>query len=169
MFSFLGERSALPASFSIPRPVAHDGVRYSGTHAGFLGSLHDPVELGQVYNHVEVGPRLNAAASTIPLALPDDVSVARLQARLVYIDEYNYVLGDIRADRLPALEGDDTLWRLGFKQKLSTNESKAKTMQKDIGRLWKKIIEEHPNTPWALLAQRESLYAMGLEWRASRD
>jgi len=81
MFSQLGERSLLPASFTIPRAVAHDGVRYSGTHAGFLGSLHDPVELGQVYNHVEVGPRPNAAASSIPLALPDDVSMSRLQSR----------------------------------------------------------------------------------------
>lgn len=81
MFSYLGEKSALPASFAIPRPVAHDGVRYSGTHAGFLGSRHDPVELGQVYNHVEVGPRVNAAASVIPLDLPQDVTMARLQAR----------------------------------------------------------------------------------------
>jgi hypothetical protein len=54
-------------------------VYYAGTHSGFLGSLHDPVELGQVYNHVQVGPRSDAP--TIPLALPDDVSMARLQAR----------------------------------------------------------------------------------------
>lgn len=81
MFSYLGEKSPIPTSFSLPRPVAHDGVRYAGTHAGFLGSAHDSVELGQVYNHVEVGPRANAAQSAIPLSLPEDISVARLQAR----------------------------------------------------------------------------------------
>lgn len=81
MFSYLGEKSPLPASFSIPRPVAHDGVRYAGTHGGFLGSIHDPVELGEVFNHVEVGPRVDAAKSTIPLSLPDEISVARMQAR----------------------------------------------------------------------------------------
>ena len=81
MFSYLGEKSPIPASFTVPRPVAHDGLRYAGTHAGFLGSLHDSVELGQVYNHVEVGPRVDAAKSAIPLTLPDDISVARLQAR----------------------------------------------------------------------------------------
>ncbi len=79
MFSHLGEKSSLPASFSIPRAVAHDGVFYSGTHAGFLGSQHDPVELGQVFNHVETGPR--ADPPKIPLTLPHDVSIARLQAR----------------------------------------------------------------------------------------
>lgn len=98
-----------------------------------------------------------------------DYALARLKSRLVYMNEYNYILGDIRADRLPTLEGDAPSWRLGFKQKLSTNESKVKNMAKDIAKLWKKIGEEHPNTPWALLAQRESLYAMGLEWRAARD
>lgn len=81
MFSYLGEKSAIPASFTIPRPVAHDGLRYAGTHAGFLGSLHDSVELGQVYNHVEVGPRPESAQSTFRLSLPDDMSTTRLLAR----------------------------------------------------------------------------------------
>ena len=81
MFSYLGEKSSLPASFSIPRPVAHDGLFYAGTHSGFLGAVHDPVELGEVFNHVQVGPRPDAEQNKIPLALPNDVSVARLQAR----------------------------------------------------------------------------------------
>lgn len=81
MFSYLGQKSSIPSNFTIPRAVAHDGVRYAGTHAGFLGSAHDPVELGQVFNHVEVGPRPDAGQSTIPLSLPDEVSLTRLQAR----------------------------------------------------------------------------------------
>ena len=79
IFSYLGEESLLPASFSIPRPVAHDGVYYAGTHAGILGSQHDPVELGKVFNHVEMGPR--SEPPPLPLTLPEDVSVARLLAR----------------------------------------------------------------------------------------
>lgn len=98
-----------------------------------------------------------------------DYTLARLQSRIVYMNEYDYILADIRGDRLPTLEGDNNLWRLGFKQKVSTNENKVKNMVKDISKLWKKIEDEHPNTPWALLAQREKLYAMGLEWRASRE
>ncbi len=86
MFSYLGEKSPIPTSFTIPRPVAHDGVRYAGTHAGFLGSAHDSVELGQVYNHVEVGPRPDAAQSMVPLSLPVDISASRLQARRGLLD-----------------------------------------------------------------------------------
>lgn len=81
MFSYLGQngKSLLPASMSIPRAVAHDGLYYAGTHAGFLGSTHDPVELGTVFNHVQVGPRTDPPA--MPMTLPNDVSLARLQAR----------------------------------------------------------------------------------------
>lgn len=81
MFSYLGEKSSLPASMTIPRPVAHDGVRYSGTHAGFLGASHDPVELGEVFGHVMPGRPQDPALSTIPLSLQQEISVARLQAR----------------------------------------------------------------------------------------
>jgi hypothetical protein len=35
----------LPASVTIPRPIGHDGVVYSGTYAGFLGPRHDPLEM----------------------------------------------------------------------------------------------------------------------------
>jgi len=35
----------LPTTATIPRPIGHDGVVYSGTYAGFLGPQHDPLEL----------------------------------------------------------------------------------------------------------------------------
>ncbi len=81
LFSHLREPSDFPASVAIPRPIAHDGVRYAGTGAGFLGAAHESIELGEVFNHVETGPRPNASLSALPLAPPDDVSAARLRAR----------------------------------------------------------------------------------------
>jgi hypothetical protein len=35
----------MPAAVTIPQPIGHDGVTYSGTYAGFLGPRHDPLEL----------------------------------------------------------------------------------------------------------------------------
>jgi hypothetical protein len=43
--SYFSPPQAMPASVTIPRPIGHDGVIYSGTHAGFLGAQHDPMEL----------------------------------------------------------------------------------------------------------------------------
>jgi hypothetical protein len=86
MFSYLGTGGSAPANFAIPRPVAHDGVRYAGTHAGFLGARHDGVEVGQVYNHVDVGPPPDQSQTAIPLELPSDISTARLQGRRGLLD-----------------------------------------------------------------------------------
>jgi hypothetical protein len=35
----------VPSSVTLPRPIMHDGVKYAGTHAGWLGAKYDPVEL----------------------------------------------------------------------------------------------------------------------------
>jgi hypothetical protein len=43
--SYLKPPGDLPTSVTIPRPIGHDGVVYTGTYAGFLGPRHDPLEL----------------------------------------------------------------------------------------------------------------------------
>jgi hypothetical protein len=63
----------LPASVTIPRPIGHDGVVYSGTYAGFLGPRYDPMEL-------QPPAEVNVPAPH-SLDLPTDLSTARLQAR----------------------------------------------------------------------------------------
>ncbi len=37
--------ASVPSSVTLPRPIMHDGVKYAGTHAGFLGAACDPLEL----------------------------------------------------------------------------------------------------------------------------
>ena len=37
--------TVMPASVTVPRPIGHDGVVYTGIYAGFLGPKHDPMEL----------------------------------------------------------------------------------------------------------------------------
>ena len=64
---------AMPSSVTIPRPIGHDGVTYTGTYSGFLGPRHDPMELkrpGEVK-----GPPPHS------LDLPNDLNTTRLQAR----------------------------------------------------------------------------------------
>lgn len=98
-----------------------------------------------------------------------DYAQARLQARLVYLFEYNYTVGQIRADALPDLGKGQTGWRIGTGKKVAVTEAKAKGYAKDAKKLWQRIQDEYPDTPWALLAQRESLVSLGLEWRPKSD
>src|SRR5262245_13333012 len=63
----------LPAAVTIPRPIGHDGVTYSGTHAGFLGPRHDPMEPREAPDTRE--------QATHPLSLSPELSSTRLLAR----------------------------------------------------------------------------------------
>lgn len=95
---------------------------------------------------------------------------ARLLSRLTYLYEYNFTLGQIRNDNLPELMGGQSGWRVGISgAKITVTEPKAKKYQKDIEKLWKRIQEDYPETPWALLAQRESMFSLGLAWRPKSD
>lgn len=71
--SYFSPPAAMPASVTIPRPIGHDGVIYTGTHAGFLGPRHDPLEL-QAPGEVN-GPPPHS------LDLPTGLDAIRIQSR----------------------------------------------------------------------------------------
>ena len=98
-----------------------------------------------------------------------DYAQARLQSRLVYLIEYNYVLGRVRADDLPELAPGQSGWRIGTGTKVNVTEKKAKDIAKDTKKLWDRITKEYPDTPWAMLAQREKQITLGLKWRPKSD
>jgi hypothetical protein len=65
--------SGLPTTVTIPRPIGHDGVTYSGTYAGFLGPKHDPFEQSPANYSQD-----QAAHPTTPLP---NLALGRMQAR----------------------------------------------------------------------------------------
>jgi hypothetical protein len=98
-----------------------------------------------------------------------DYVLARLESRLVYVYEYNYVLAQIRSDSLPPLVNGATGYRLGAKKKVGIPEPEVKDWVKEIDRTWQRLAKQHPNTPWAIVANRERMTALGLEWRPTRQ
>ena len=83
ILSYFSEPGLLPASVTLPRPVGHDGVVYAGTHAGWLGPRHDPMELKPAGNSSETPVH--------SFGLPPDMDATRLQGRH----------GLVRLDRTP--------------------------------------------------------------------
>lgn len=71
--SYFSQPDVLPASVTIPRPIGHDGVTYSGTYGGFLGPRFDPLELKEAPN----SPEQPAHSMT----LSDGLDATRLVAR----------------------------------------------------------------------------------------
>ena len=73
VLSYFTEPGPIPAAVTIPRPVGHDGVTYAGTHAGFLGAKHDPLE--------SLAANKSRDPAAHPTVLPPDVNETRLVAR----------------------------------------------------------------------------------------
>lgn len=71
--SAFSSTGGLPASVTIPRPIGHEGVTYSGTYAGFLGARHDPMEIAPAGE--------SKSGATHSMTLPDELSQTRLLAR----------------------------------------------------------------------------------------
>jgi hypothetical protein len=97
-----------------------------------------------------------------------DFTQTRLKARIVYLYEYDYLLGQIRTDSLPPLEKGATGWRMEPRSKIQVPEGKVKAYAKELAKAWTNIEKTYPDTPWAAIAARESQIGLGLEWRAAK-
>jgi hypothetical protein len=96
-----------------------------------------------------------------------DFVLARLEAQLAYLYEYQYWVGQLRKElppRDPKLHGG---WRLASAERLN-GDKRGKDLAKDARKILDGLIERHPKTPWEVLAKREKLTALGLEWQPAK-
>jgi hypothetical protein len=91
----------------------------------------------------------------------------RLLARLIHVHEYNLMLGRIRRDDLPPLQGG-TGWRLLPRVRPQNTDRAVKRLVTELQQTLRKIIKEHPDTPWAVLARRDLEVPLGLQWQPFR-
>jgi len=93
-----------------------------------------------------------------------DYVMARLGFRLAQLIEYQVMLGQIRKEELPVLDKQKhTGYRLVAKIKLTDRDGGR--IATGAAKLLKKLAEEHKGTPWELLAKRDMMTALGLEWQ----
>jgi hypothetical protein len=96
-----------------------------------------------------------------------DFLLARLQEQIAFLFEYQSMLGQMRKEfppRDPALHGG---WKLAATTNLQ-GDAYGKKLAKESRKVLEKIVKEHAGTPWEVLAKREKLTALGLEWQATR-
>ena len=94
-----------------------------------------------------------------------DYVLARLQARIAYINEHNYLLGQMRKDLPPRDPKIHQGWKLASQEKLQQTGSDGRRLAADSRKLLEKLAKEHPGTPWEILAKRERLTTLGLRWQ----
>lgn len=141
------------------------------TKAEILEQQHEPARvLARLNESLE---ELEAAAKDVDRAAPRWRPTylylkAGLQARIAQIHEYDFMLGQIRMQALPARDPlKHSGWRLAPDEKLHP-ASGSKTYAKEARETFKELIKKYPGTPWEILARREAVTALGLEWQLAR-
>jgi hypothetical protein len=97
-----------------------------------------------------------------------DFMLARLWAQIAFLYEYQSLLGSMRREfpaRDPAVH---TGWRLAAATTLQ-GDSRGKKLARESRKLLDKVAKDNAGTPWAVLAKREKLTALGLEWQPSSN
>lgn len=91
--------------------------------------------------------------------------VSRIEAQIAFLFEYQSMLGLIRKE-FPPLEKNHSGWRLASATKLR-GDRKGQQLAKSAATGLEKLGKETAGSPWAIMAKRDRLTALGLEWQSS--
>ena len=92
-----------------------------------------------------------------------DLIRGRLMAMKVRAYEYNMACARMKKDPQKFTKPNSNAWKLVPDTEIHASD-KAAEAGKQAVKLLEKVVEEHPNTPWALLAQREKKDPLGFKW-----
>jgi hypothetical protein len=92
-----------------------------------------------------------------------DLIRGRLLAMKVRCYEYNWACARMKKDPLKFSNTKFNAWRLVPDQAILYSE-KAAVAGREAQSLLHRVVDEHPATPWALLAQRELENPLGFKW-----
>ena len=92
-----------------------------------------------------------------------DLIRGRLLAMKIRCYEYNTACARMKKDAPKFKDAKSNAWRLTPTEDIISGD-KVANVAKEAKALLKRVVDEHPNTPWALLAQREMKDPFGFKW-----
>jgi hypothetical protein len=92
-----------------------------------------------------------------------DLIRGRLLAMKVRCYEYNWACATMKKDAPKFKDPKSNAWKLIPSEEIRYS-NKAETAAKQAKELLQRVVDEHPNTPWSLLAQRELKDPFGFQW-----
>ncbi|QDT63245.1 hypothetical protein V22_04640 [Calycomorphotria hydatis] len=92
-----------------------------------------------------------------------DLAMGRVMAQQTRAFGYNVVLADMKGNPKSFKEKGNNLWRLVPSQEILGGPKVRKIAEKAEEYL-SRVIDNHPGTPWAMIAEKELSIPMGWEW-----
>jgi hypothetical protein len=96
-----------------------------------------------------------------------DLALGRVLALRARAYGYNVVLADMKSTPKTFKTAGNNRWRLVPSREIAGGPNVRKVATKAETYL-KRVIDEHPGTPWAMIAERELSAPLGWEWQEFR-
>lgn len=164
------EQKTLRANLTILR----DGYRAPGNENAFKNQIrNDEQEVARIMRRLEMAREDMQNVADQREAEPKrwqasyDFMLARLEAEIAYLYEYQSMLGQMRKELPPRDRELYGGWKLAATTSLS-GDSAGKKLAAASRKALEKLAKEHAGTPWEVLAKRAKLTALGLEWKPAR-
>jgi von Willebrand factor type A domain len=93
-----------------------------------------------------------------------DLAVGRALAIKVRAQGYNQMLADMKGQPRPFQKKDSNEWRIVPSKTINAGQA-VKKLEQQAATYLKRVMDEHPETPWARLAEMEFSIPMGWEWQ----
>lgn len=93
-----------------------------------------------------------------------DLIRGRLLAMRIRCNEFNSICAQFLKDQPKFKNPGSNTWKLVPSEELHARDPQAKAVAAEARRLLQRVVDEHPGTPWALLAQRELKDPFGFQW-----
>ena len=121
-----------------------------------LASLYQTLQLGESDRKNEISPRWKAGY---------DLAIGRVMASKVRTETYNAMLAQAKRG-LKFKNDKNNTWVLRSSDDVSVGSQLAKAAKSATDYL-QRVIDEHPGTPWEMLAKRELATPMSWKWEES--
>ena len=93
-----------------------------------------------------------------------DLIRGRLLAVRIRCNEFNTACAQLLKDQPKFKNPGSNTWKLVPADDIKARDPQAKAVAAEAKRLLKRVVDDHPGTPWALLAQRELKDPFGFRW-----
>ncbi|QGJ69755.1 VWFA domain-containing protein [Planctomycetales bacterium 10988] len=122
-------------------------------------------KLRMVYEILKTGEKGRPALTQPRWQAGFDLAMGRILAAIVRTEGYNGMLAEAKRG-MKFKDPKNNTWVLDNSEKITTSSSTEK-MAEEAKVYLQRVLDEHPNTPWALLAEKELNTPLGWEWTES--